>query len=182
MTQDTTPIEDELPEVTPVDIDTLSQGVSELSLLKQTIETLTAENASLKESSLRARADLENFRRRSQQEVDTFKKYAAEKVVLEFLPILDSFHLALSNSVTSTDESQKLKDGFDLILKQFLSALDKLNVEPIEALNCPFDPHCHQAISKQETEGVPPETVVQEVQKGFKLHDRVIRPSLVIVS
>ncbi len=170
-------ITEDIPTPTPVDtnFDARTYFESEISRLK-------AELDAQQPAVLRARADLENFRRRSQQEVDTFKKYAAEKVVLEFLPVLDSFKLALDSLSADTDEIQTIRKGFDLIMKQFTSALEKLNVTPIEALNCPFDPHCHQAISQQAKEGVAANTVVQEVQKGFKLHDKVIRPSLVIVS
>jgi molecular chaperone GrpE len=129
---------------------------------------------------LRAHAELENFRRRNQQEVTTFKKYAAEKVLLEFIPILDSFNLACEHA--DKEKNEETIHGFMLIQKQLASAIEKLNATPIDALDTTFDPNIHQAISQEKVEGKESGIVTKEVQKGYRLYDRVIRPSLVIVS
>lgn len=146
------------------------------------IERLKAEVQSEKDKALRSFAELENFRKRSQQEVDSFKKYAAEKVVVEFLPILDSFTLACDHAQKESGQKSSVIDGFVLIQRQLVTALERLNVTPIEALDQPFNPNFHQAISQQKVEGKASGTVIQEVQKGYKLHDRVLRPTLVIVA
>jgi molecular chaperone GrpE len=148
--------------------------------LQKEIEDLQAEVAEEKDKALRAKAELENFRRRNQQEVNTFKKYASEKVLLEFIPILDSFTLACEHA--DKEKGEQIIEGFVLIQKQLASAVEKLNVTPIDALNEAFDPSIHQAISQEKIEGKESGFVIKEVQKGYKLYDRVIRPSLVIVS
>lgn len=146
------------------------------------LEKLNQEIQSEKEKALRAFAELENFRKRSQQEVESFKKYASEKVILEFLPILDSFVLACDHAQKESGQKNSVIDGFVLIQRQLVSALERLNVSPIEALDQPFNPNFHQAISQQKVEGKTSGTIIQEVQKGYKLHDRVLRPSLVIIA
>ncbi len=143
-------------------------------------EELEARVLEEKDKALRAQAELENFRRRNQQEVNTFKKYAAEKVLLEFIPILDSFNLACEHA--DKEKTEDTIKGFVLIQKQLSSAIEKLNVTPIDALDADFDPSIHQAISQEKVEGKKSGVVTKEIQKGYKLHDRVIRPSLVIVS
>ena len=143
---------------------------------------LQAEVEAEKDRALRAYAEMENYRRRSQQEMDSFKKYAAEKVILEFLPILDSFALACDHAQKESGQKSSVIDGFVLIQRQLLSALERLQVTPIEAINQPFNPNFHQAISQQKSEDKAPGTVIQEVQKGYKLHERVLRPSLVIIA
>jgi molecular chaperone GrpE len=150
--------------------------------LEQKIAELEAKVQEEKDTALRSLAELENFKRRNQQEVDTFKKYAAEKVVLEFLPILDSFGLACHHAQSEAKGDASVIDGFVLIQKQFEQALERVNVKPIDALDQPFDPNLHQAISQEKVDGKDSGIVVKEMQKGYSLHERVIRPSLVVVS
>lgn len=152
--------------------------------LEKHVSELEASVKDEKDKALRAFAELENFKRRNQQEVDTFKKYAAEKVVLEFLPILDSFSLACHHAQAQSESQgdSSVIDGFVLIQKQFEQALERLNVKPIVAIDTPFNPNLHQAISQEKVEGKDSDIVVKEMQKGYTLHDRVIRPSLVVVS
>ena len=147
--------------------------------LQARIEALEKQNLEEKDKALRALAELENFKSRKNQEVENFKKFAAEKVIMSFLPVLDSFNLAFEHTDGSTIDS--LKEGMSLIQKQFETALDQLSVKSIDALNKPFDPNFHQAISQEETNKVEKDTVIKEVQKGYLLHDRVLRPSMVIV-
>ncbi|MAQ65047.1 nucleotide exchange factor GrpE [bacterium] len=135
-----------------------------------------------KEEALRYMAELENFKRRKNQEVDNFKKFAAENVVKEFLPVCDNFALATSHANSSDQSSEEVIKGFILIQQQLDSALAKLDVVSIETKDKSFDPNFHQAISQQAQEGVEPNMIVQEVQKGYILNGKVIRPSMVIVS
>jgi len=150
--------------------------------LEAQIETLKLSEKEAKDEALRSLAEMENFRKRNQQEVTSFKKYAAESTVSELLPVLDNFILACNHLEQLDDAVKKEFEGVLLIRKQFLDALQKVNVAPIEALDQPFDPNFHQAISQEEVEGKDAGIVVKEVQRGFLLHDRVIRPSLVVVS
>lgn len=126
---------------------------------------------------LRARAESDNIRKRSQTEVSNAHKYAVENFVAELIPVKDSLEAALA-SENSTDS---MRSGVELTLKQLKGAFEKSNVKEIDPGGKKFDPHRHQAISTVEAP-VEPNTVVQVLQKGYLLHDRVIRPALVIVA
>ena len=154
----------------------------QLETLKVDQETLQKNASESKEDALRNLAELENFKRRKQQEVDTFKKYASESVIIEFLPILDNFPIACEHAKNDEQDKSEVIKGFVMIQQLLATTLEKLNVSAIEALDQPFDPNLHQAISQEEKEGVKSDIVIKEMQKGYKLHDRVIRPSMVVVS
>ncbi len=160
----------------------LLELTEELATLKQQQSQYEIEAKESKEDALKYMAELENFKRRKQQEVDTFKKYAAESVIVEFLPILDNFLIACEHAKQDGQDQAEIIKGFVMIQQLLTSTLDKLNVTAIDALDQPFDPNIHQAISQDKKDGVKPDTVIKEMQKGYKLHDRVIRPSMVVVS
>ena len=131
-----------------------------------------------KDKALRAYAELENYKKRKDQETITFKKYVAEGVVSTLLPVLDSFDRACEHA----NHDDETVQGFILIQKQFHDALEKCHVTQIEALNQPFDPNCHEAVMQEESDKVESQMVIKELQKGYKLHDRVIRPAMVVVA
>lgn len=160
----------------------LSEEQKKINALELELETLRESEKQAKDDALRALAEMENFKKRNQQEVLSFKKYAAESTISVLLPILDNFILACNHLEQQGDEIKKELEGVLLIRKQFLDALQKVNVVAIDAVDQPFDPYLHQAISQESVEGKDAGVVVKELQKGFKLHDRVIRPSLVVVS
>lgn len=167
----------------PIDIDLSAIYQERVTQLETANKLINQENDSQKQTALRALAELENFKKRKQQEVDTFKKFAAENVILELLPVLDSFDLACEHANTSADKATRdVVNGFELIQKQFHSALEKVGVTAIEALNQPFNPEYHQAIAQEESKGVDADIIIKEMQRGYRLHDRVIRPSMVVVS
>ena len=154
-------------------------------LLEKTKENDQAieDSLQLKEQSLRSLAELENVKRRKEQEKLDAIKYANEKLIMELLPVLDSFDLAMSQSnVTESDEVKAVITGFEMIKKQIEQFLDKCGVERIVALDQPFDPNLHQGISQESHPDKDENTVVKEMQPGYKLNDRVIRPSMVVVS
>jgi molecular chaperone GrpE len=126
---------------------------------------------------LRARAESDNIRKRSQTEVSNAHKYAVENFVAELIPVKDSLEAALA----SESAADSMRSGVELTLKQLKGAFEKFNVKEIDPAGEKFDPHRHQAISTAEAP-VEPNTVVQVLQKGYLLHDRVIRPALVIVA
>ncbi len=154
--------------------------VSESADLTDRIATLEALVSEEKDKALRARAEFENFRRRKDQEVETFKTYANEKLILEFLPVLDSFDRAVESA--TSDHSSAVLDGFQLIQKQFQGVLEKLGVQSIESIGTKFDPNVHMAVSQESVEGVESQTVLKEFQRGYRYHDRVIRPAMVVVA
>ena len=127
---------------------------------------------------LRAKAETENLRRRAQDDIAKAHKYAAEKFATEMLPVRDSLEAALATENASVEN---LKNGVELTLKQLATAFEKSGLAEINPVGEKFDPHQHQAISTLEDEGEP-NRVLNILQKGYRLNDRVIRPALVIVS
>ena len=127
---------------------------------------------------LRAKAETENVRRRAQEDVTKASKFAVERFAGELLAVRDSLEAALANENQS---AEALKSGVELTLRQLASAFEKSNLLEISPTGEKFDPHRHQAISQLESEAEP-NTVLNVLQKGYALHDRVIRPALVVVS
>ena len=135
----------------------------------------------LGEQLLRKRAEFENYKKRVEGERSEFFKYAAEKVIVDLLPILDSFDRALHPDHI-TEETRPIFDGFSLIYKQMFDVLKKEGMTEINTEGEMFSPHLHQAVSKEKKEDVPPGMIVKEYQKGYMLHKKVIRPYMVVVS
>ena len=127
---------------------------------------------------LRARAEAENVRRRSQTEIANAHKFAVENFAGELLPVKDSLEAALT---VETATAESMKSGVELTLRQLKSVFEKFNLKEIDPVGQKFDPHRHQAISTVESDAEP-NTVVQVLQKGYLLHERVIRPALVTVA
>ena len=128
---------------------------------------------------LRATADLENYRRRSKRDLDDAKAESRTRVLKEMLPVVDNLERALAH--TDGVDTASLLEGVRLVLRQFSHALEKCEVTAIEADGKPFDPNQHEAIGQKESDA-PPGSVVEVLQKGYKLADRLLRPSLVIVA
>ena len=146
-------------------------------------DQLVSDVDDFKEQSLRAMAELENVKRRKEQEKRDAIKFGNERLVSDLLPVLDAFQLAMGQSDVSENEAvQAVLTGFEMIQKQLVQFLEKQGVQKIESLDQVFDPELHQAISQEPHEDKDPNTVVKEMQAGYKLNDRVIRPSMVVVS
>lgn len=127
---------------------------------------------------LRAKAETENMRRRAMEDVDKARKFAVENFAGELLAVKDSLEAALAADSPSIEN---LKDGVELTLKQLSAVFGKFSLHDIEPLGEKFDPHLHQAIQMVDS-GEPVNTVVTVLQKGYRLHDRTLRPALVMVS
>lgn len=148
---------------------------------EEIIQGLLVQLDKAKNDVARAYADTENMKKRLQKEADTAKKYRFQQAGLEILPILDSMELALK--VESEDEAIKnYVKGFEMIHKQLVGVLENEGVKPIEALNKPFDHNTMQALMQEVKEGVEPGIVIEVLQKGYMLKDRILRPALVKVS
>ena len=130
---------------------------------------------------LRLRADFDNFRRRINVENDAKEKYRSQGLITELLPALDNFERAL-NIEADNEQTKQLLQGMEMVHRSLVDALKKEGVEPIEAVGQQFDPHLHQAVMQIEDENFESNVVVEEFQKGYKLKDRVIRPSMVKVN
>ena len=152
------------------------------------IETLTKELEACKESVadwedkfLRLAADHDNYKKRSAREFNDLMQHANEALIGQLIPIVDNFERALTTA-TSCDDFTSFHQGVEMIYRQIRKLLEQQGVREIEALNEPFDPHVHEALMVIEKEDTPPELVVEEIEKGYMLNDKVLRPSKVAVS
>ncbi len=133
---------------------------------------------------LRAAADLENTRKRQKRELEDAKFDAKNKVLKEMLPVVDNLERAIEHASTSIDENpatRAIVEGVQLVLRQFQTAFERLDITAIDALGQPFDPNLHEAISQIESDQ-PAGTVVQVLQRGYRGGDRLLRPALVVVA
>ena len=140
-----------------------------------------AERDALRDNWLRAQAELENYRKRVQREADEARRYQAQPLARDVLPVLDNLRRAITAAEEGGDTAG-LVEGVRLVLKQLEDALARHGVQPIEAVGQPFDPHLHEALQQVPSHDQPALNVVQEFQRGYRLHDRVLRPSQVVVS
>lgn len=154
-----------------------------------TVKELTGQleqaNAKAQENwdkALRIQAEMENLKKRTQKDIENAHKYALEGFAKELLTVVDSLEMGIQAAASDVPEVVKLKEGSELTLKQFQSALSKFKVEAIDPTGSVFDPEQHQAMSMQETDEVAPNTVVMVFQKGYQLNGRIIRPAMVVVA
>ncbi|MFH0702349.1 MAG: nucleotide exchange factor GrpE [bacterium] len=135
----------------------------------------------LKNQYLRLAADFDNYRKRHAQERECLLKYGAEDTLKKLLPILDTFERA-QKSISEMDDPVKIKESFEVLQKQFLEALEKIGLQKIETVGKEFDPMYHEAVMQTSTDEYQDHTIIAELQSGYKLHDRVVRPALVNVA
>lgn len=134
-----------------------------------------------KDRLLRLNAEFDNYKKRSSREMADFKKFANEMIFKDLLTVVDNLERAIVSGEEST-ETNPILEGVKLTHKEILKIFQKFNVKTVEAEGKPFDPSYHQAVTHQESDDHPDNTVVKELQKGYLLSDRLIRPSMVIVS
>ncbi|MGO8747118.1 MAG: nucleotide exchange factor GrpE [Thermoguttaceae bacterium] len=130
---------------------------------------------------LRGLADVDNYRKRANRQIEEERRYAVLPFVRDLLPVLDNIRRAIEAGEKNADAASLL-EGFKLVGRMLEGMLERNHCTRIESLHKPFDPHMHEAILQQPSKDFPANTVLQEVQGGYKLHDRVVRPSQVIVS
>jgi molecular chaperone GrpE len=170
-----------LPHMAPVDEASDADPVKDLETKLAKAEQEKKDNW---DKFLRAAADLENHRRRSKRDLDDARAEAKQRVLKEMLPVVDNLERAVQHAeeaVKGADLSA-IVEGVRLVLRQFGHALERADVTPVDAQGQPFDPNLHEAISQQETADQPPGTVVNVLQRGYKLGDRLLRPALVVVA
>ena len=157
----------------------LPPKISEIDLLKEQVAEKEKLIEEQKNKYLRALADLENYKKRVALEKDELIRYSNEVLVKELLPALDGFAKAIDHAKKTNNDD--LMKGIALIKKQIEDAFAKFGVKEIEAAGKPFDPNLHEAILMKESEKAPG-MILEEVQKGFTMHERLIRPAMVIVA
>jgi len=144
-------------------------------------DILKEQLAAEKDRLLRLSAEFENFKKRKQREIDEFKKFANETIFRQMLPVVDNLERAIASAETNSDEGVLL-EGVKMIHKDILKLLEMFSVKVVSAGNEPFDPNFHQAVTRHETDEFPENTVTTVLQNGYLLHDRLIRPAMVVVS
>ncbi|NOY62167.1 MAG: nucleotide exchange factor GrpE [Gammaproteobacteria bacterium] len=159
--------------------DTAKPSAEELLLALQEQQRKTAESM---DQAIRARAEVENMRRRTERDVANAHKYALEKFALELLPIIDSLELGLAAVPSDEEATTSVREGMELTLKMFQTALEKFSVSVINPQGESFNPEHHQAMSMQVSTDVEPNTVLAVAQKGYLLNERLLRPAMVVVS
>ncbi|CAM3439143.1 nucleotide exchange factor GrpE [Marinicrinis lubricantis] len=130
---------------------------------------------------LRMQAEFDNFRRRTRQEKEEFAKYASVKLIEQLLPVLDNFERALDSS-KNTQDFESLAKGIEMVFRQMSQVMDQEGLTPIHAVGQPFNPEVHEAVMKVQSDEHEEGIVVEELQRGYTLHGKVIRPSMVKVS
>jgi len=155
------------------------ERINELELAVATAQSTVNDQ---KDSVIRAKAEVDNIRRRAAQDVEKARKFALEKFAGEMLTTVDNLERALQ-SIDKEDESKKgVIEGIELTLQGLISSLDKFGVKAVDPKDQPFNPELHQAMSMQEVPDVAPNTVIAVMQKGYELNGRLIRPAMVMVS
>jgi molecular chaperone GrpE len=160
---------------TQTSMGTIANGTSEMSA---ELEKVKSERDSLLDRLARAQAEFENSRRRAAKEQQEYRDFAISDAIKSLLPVIDSFERALRIKSDSKD----FRNGVELIYKQLQDALAKLGVRAIPAQGEPFDPHYHEAIEMVETRDTPDHHVIEELQRGYILKDRLLRPAMVKVA
>jgi len=147
------------------------------------LEAALEDAAQYKDKYIRAAAELDNFKKRTAREMNDLRKYANEALLRDLLPVIDNLERATNVGADGDEKAvQCVVEGVDLTRKEILKVLERFNVKPIEALHQPFDPNFHQAVSREEDDAHPENTVLKEFQKGYLIHDRLLRPAMVVVS
>ena len=153
----------------------------EITLEQQLEQSETA----LKEANdrvLRISAEFDNYKKRMTREAEEFRKYSNEVLIKQLLTVVDNLERAIESAKNNDIAVNSIAEGVEMTHKEILTILEKFNTKPIECIETPFDPEFHQAVSQEESDEFPDNTVIRELMKGYMLHDRLIRPSMVVVS
>tara|TARA_B110000503_G_C7138890_1_gene410040 strand:+ start:842 stop:1432 length:591 start_codon:yes stop_codon:yes gene_type:complete len=159
------------------------QPIDEMSRLQEQREAAEAAAGMARDELLRVQAEMQNLRRRTEQDIEKAHKFGQEKFSTELLAVMDNLERSAAAAEASEDEAvQAIKEGVELTLKGFMDCFKRFNIEAVDPLGEPFDPQLHQAMSIQESPDAEPNSVIAVMQKGYTLHGRVIRPAMVMVS
>lgn len=150
--------------------------------MESRLESLEQEAKENHDRFLRASAEFENYKKRAAREMNDFRKFANENIVKAMLPVIDNLDRAIESSGEAQKSVSSVVEGVNMTKKEILKVFEQFGVMPFESLGESFDPGFHQAVMQEESEDHPDNTVIKELQKGYMMHDRLIRPAMVIVS
>ncbi len=163
----------------------VGDGAEPTDPLKELEDKLAAKEQEMAEAHdrlLRVSADYENYKKRSAREMEDFRKYANQSLLKEMLTVVDNLELAINSAKEEKNTDKKLIEGLNLTRNEMLRVFEKFNVKPITARGEIFDPAFHEAVMREETDDYPENTVLSEFQKGYLIHDRLLRPAMVVVA
>jgi molecular chaperone GrpE len=150
-----------------------------IEVLEKDLQEAKDELGEQKDKFIRLQAETDNFRKRLSREKEEFSQYANERLFKELIPIFDNFERALEDP---SNEIKSLKEGLDMILKQFSTFLEKEKIEPIKAIGEKFNPEFHEALTSEESNDHEEDTIISQFVKGYTINNRVLRPSQVIIA
>ncbi len=181
MTESENTVEDTNLDETQEQAGTSSETV-DVAELQARLEEAEAKAKEAQDKYLRAQAEMENIRRRSERELENAHKYGMEKFATELLPVIDSLELGLVAASADDADIEKLREGSELTAKMLIAAFEKFGINPVHPIDETFDPDFHQAMTMIEHPEKDPNTVIDVMQKGYTLNERLIRPAMVVVS
>ena len=153
-----------------------------LKEMEARLESLEKEGKESYDRFLRVSAEFENYKKRAAREMNDFRKFANESFIKAMLPVVDNLDRAIESSSNDDHGQNSVLEGVNMTLKEILKVFEQFNVKPFESLRKAFDPALHQAVMQEETDDHPENTVLNELQKGYMMHDRLLRPAMVVVS
>ena len=159
-----------------------NQTVDPLKEMEEKVESLKKEAAENHDRLLRMAAEFENYKKRTAREMNDFRKFANENFAKAMLPVVDNLDLAIASASNDQQANSSVVEGVTMTLKEIYKVFEQFGVRPIESIGKTFDPVFHQAMMQEETETYPENTVSRELQKGYMIHDRLLRPAMVVVS
>jgi molecular chaperone GrpE len=174
--------EDTANNITDLNEDDTPKPVDPLKEMEEQVESLKKEAAENHDRLLRLAAEFENYKKRATREMNDFRKFANESFAKAMLPVVDSMDLAIESSSNDKHVSNSMVEGVNMTLKEILKVFEQFGVRRFESVGNTFDPNLHQAVMQEETDAFPENTVSKELQKGFMIHDRLLRPAMVVVS
>jgi len=164
------------------DKEKIKEILDPLKEMEAKLESLEQESKETHDRLLRASAEFENYKKRAAREMADFRKFANESFAKAALPVVDNLDRAIESSSNEEHTNGSVVEGVSMTLKEILRVFEQFSVKPFESVGKTFDPGFHQAMHQEETEEYPDNTVIKEFQKGYMIHDRLLRPAMVVVS
>jgi molecular chaperone GrpE len=153
-----------------------------LKVMEARLETMEQESKDYHDRFLRVSAEFENYKKRAAREMNDFRKFANESFAKGMLPVVDNLDRAIESSSDDDHSNSSVVEGVNMTLKEILKIFEQFGVKPFESLGKTFDPAVHQAVMQEESDEHPEKTILTELEKGYMIHDRLLRPAMVVVS
>lgn len=153
-----------------------------MKVMEARLETMEQESKDYHDRFLRVSAEFENYKKRAAREMNDFRKFANESFAKGMLPVVDNLDRAIESSSDDDHSNSSVVEGVNMTLKEILKIFEQFGVKPFESLGKTFDPAVHQAVMQEESDEHPEKTILTELEKGYMIHDRLLRPAMVVVS